>query len=75
MAPRMQFYQRNKDILSRGQVPGSNCVEFGCFSSCLREVSSDIPASPALIGASKLPAGVNVSMNDCLLLCVYPVFD
>ncbi len=58
---------------------GPFCVEFVC--SCLRGFSPGTPASShnpktcRLIGDSKLPVGVNVSVSGCLSLYIGPVTD
>lgn len=41
--------------------------------SCFLPQSRDIKVG--LIGDSKLPVGVNVSVNGCLPLCVSPLMD
>ena len=64
-----------------GSIPGVGALLCGVcmFSPCQRgfppgaPASSHSPKTCRLIGDSKLPVGVNVSVNGCLSLCVSPV--
>ncbi len=50
---------------------GPFCVEFAC-SPRICVASSHCPKTCRLIGESKLPAGVNVSLNGCLFFLCQP---
>ncbi len=80
-AERLALFPNSKRVV--GSIPGW-CWNLLCvltFSLCLRGFSQGTPTSSHspktcwLTGDSKLPVGVNVSVNDCLSLYVSPVMN
>ena len=71
---RLVLWPHSKEILGRN--PGQDISVRSVLTVVLTQVSSHIPkickSGVRLIGRSKLPVGVNVSVDCCLSLYVSP---